>query len=403
MSTVAKRLRLRVLPALAAAVASLALATSAAQGATVEVRETLGEDNFTELSFQAAAGEDNRLTITFVKAEDGYLDLTVKDEGAALSVGAGCNGGGEPGQVAHCRMHEPSWQGRIYCGKLCEPTVFGTNWTTSMHVSLGDGANSFDGSAFSQQSPGVAMDVESGAGNDTIVLGAEDDEVDPGAGSDRIHTGLGDDRIEATAAPDGSDLYDLGPSTDDSTDTVSYQSRSVPVHLVASSAGAVGEGDVLVGRFHLYGGMGDDVLAGDAGAESLTGGPGNDALSASGAEGTELWGGSGDDTHVGGDGSDRIVGGRGDDVVHGQSGDDNISGGLGRDVLVGAFGFDRIFGGRGSDRLFSGRTPDEPAYGLPQSVDDGRDRVDCGPGRDVGAVNPWDRRFRCEKTHLLRR
>jgi hypothetical protein len=468
MATVAKSPGLRALLTLATTVVSLALATTAAQGATVEVRETLGEDNFTELSFQALAGEDNRLTITFAATGDGYLDLTVRDDGAPLAVGAGCSGGGEPGQVAHCRMHAPRPREVFYCGKLCERTVPGTSWYASMRIALGDGSNSFDGSAFSHPFPTVAMEVASGAGDDAIVLGSGGDVVDPGAGSDRVNTGPGSDRIETTAAPDGPDIYDAGASTDTWGDTVSYERRSVPVQVGASIAGAAGEGDVLVGGFRIYGGMADDVIAGGPADPALYGGPGNDALSGRGTKRTELHGGPGDDQlstatapfesfnlligadgndiYVGGEGteeifddvemsekleasplppaprdddvaygggrddsillgsgSDRIFGGHGDDVVHGQTGGDRLYGGRGQDVVVGSFGFDRIFGGRGSDHLFSGRMPDEPAYALPQTVDDGRDRVDCGPGHDFGEVNPWDRRLRCEKTHLLRR
>jgi Ca2+-binding RTX toxin-like protein len=457
---------LHALPALAAVVASLALATATAQGAAVEVRETLGAENKAELLFQALAGEDNRLTITFTKTGDGYLDLAVKDEGAALSVGAGCTGGGEPGQEARCRMHEPKLADYIYCGKLCEHRVPGTSWADTMHISLGDGDNSFDGSAFSQQAPGVVMDVDSGAGNDDIALGAADDEVDPGAGADKVRTGLGADRIEATAAPDGPDLYDSGTSTD----KVTYERRSVPVNLAANLAGAAGEDDTLVGSFHLTGGIADDVLTGGPENEKLFGGPGNDVLSGSRVSGTQLWGGPGDDqlstagapadslnqligeggndTYLGGEGveeiferydnwdgrpeaspappspgdddvaygggssdmimlgsgSDRIFGGPGDDEVDGQSGNDSIYGGPGRDALVGAYGFDRIFGGRGADWIYSGRTPwYVPNRTFPKAADDGRDRVDCGPGRDIGHVNPWDRRSRCETTRLLRR
>ncbi|HEV2727762.1 MAG TPA: calcium-binding protein [Solirubrobacterales bacterium] len=457
MATAAKRRSLRALPALAVAVTSLAIATAAAQGATVAVSETLGEDNFAELSFQAAPGEDNRLTITFVNTEDGWLDLTVKDDGAPLAVGAGCAGGGAPGQAATCRMQEPRASVRIYCGKMCEHTVPGTSWYASMRIALGDGDNSFDGGAFSQPLPTVAMEVDSGAGDDKIVLGSGADKVDPGGGSDQVDTGPGSDRIETTAAPDGPDIYDAGASTDTWGDTVSYERRSVSVQVAASIAGAAGEGDALVGGFRIYGGMADDVLAGGPADPALYGGPGNDVLSGSRTKGTELHGGpgddqlstaaasaesynklvggDGDDTYVGGEGSEEMLesyplpndddlaygggnddtiilgggsdqsfGGPGDDAIDGQSGRDSIHGGLGQDLLVGGYDFDRIFGGRGSDRLFSGRTLwDVVTPSSHKAADDSPDRVDCGPGRDFGYVNPWDRRSRCEKNRLLRR
>jgi Ca2+-binding RTX toxin-like protein len=471
MATVPKRLALRVLPALAAACAAIALAATIAQGATVEVGETLGEENFGVLSFQAGAGEDNRLTIAFAKAGDGYLDLTVKDEGAALTVAAGCSGGGGPGEVAHCRMHEPKQPDLVYCGKVCEHTIPGTGWRNTLRIFLGDGDNVFDGGAFPRQSLGFAMDVASGAGNDEITLGGANDEVDPGAGNDRVHTGPGSDRIETTAAPDGPDLYDSGRTTDASADTISYAGRGVPIDVAAPVAGASGEGDLLVGSFEIIGGMADDVIAGGPENEKLYGGPGNDVIVGNRVRGTELYGGPGDDrlstataaaessnlligeggndSYLGGKGHDeildsldvvgegspeaapgppkpgeedaayggarndtimlgagpdRILGGPGDDLIDGENGNDSLFGGPGRDALVGGHGFDRVFGGRGADQLFSGRTPwPAPVYAFPKAVDDGRDRVDCGPGRDIGLVNPWDRRSRCEKTLLLQR
>jgi Ca2+-binding RTX toxin-like protein len=473
MANVPKRLTFLILPALAVAVAAFALAASAAQGATVEVRETLGTENNAELSFQASEGEDNRLVITFTKTGDGYLDLTVKDEGANLSAAAGCTGGGEPGKEAHCRMRESKWPDFQICGRMCAIPIPGTGWTDTMRISLGDGDNSFDGSAFfDQYQPRVDMNVESGAGRDEITTGGGEDRIDPGFGPDQVHSGLGFDRIKATATPDGPDLYDSGTSTD----KVSYDLRGEPVYLADSTAGAAGEGDTLLGRFHVVGGNADDVLKGGQEIQTLEGGPGNDVISGTrtGPEpvgGTHLFGGPGDDQlstagageslnhlvgeggndiYVGGEGvdlifenmahhdwgskpepsptpesaggddvaygegnrdlislgtgADRVFAGPGDDEVTGESGADTISGGLGNDQLVGAFGFDRIFGGPGDDRLFSGRTPPNvPNVLFPQATDDGRDRVECGSGRDVGNVNPWDQRFHCETTHLLRR
>jgi len=469
MAAVSKRLTLRALPALVAAAASLTLASATAQGATVEVRETLGTENTAELSFQALAGEDNRVTIVFAKTGDGFLDLTVKDEGAALEVGSGCSGGGDPGQAAHCRMRESKWADLELCGKNCLFPIPGTGWTDALRISLGDGDNSFDGSAFSDEyDPRVEMTVESGAGEDEIATGGGEDRIDPGPGPDQVHSGLGFDRIKASATADGPDLYDSGTSID----KVSYDLRSEPVHLGGSTAGAAGEGDTLTGRFHVVGGNANDVLEGGPQVYVLEGGPGDDVMSGTRAEGTDLFGGPGNDqlTTAGGSaesanrlvgeggndiyrggegndlifesfahhdwgarpepsptpessggddiaygeggndvispgaGADQVYGGPGDDEATGEDGADGIYGGAGRDELVGGFGFDRIFGGPGADRLFSGRTPRHiPTILFPPASDDGRDRVGCGAGRDVGNVNPWDRRSRCETIHLLRR
>jgi Ca2+-binding RTX toxin-like protein len=58
----------------------------------------------------------------------------------------------------------------------------------------------------------------------------------------------------------------------------------------------------------------------------------------------------------GGDGNDRIAGSRADDILVGGAGDDSITGGGGRDLLVGGAGADRIAGGGGDDILVAGPT-----------------------------------------------
>ncbi|WP_223217093.1 peroxidase family protein, partial [Rhizobium cauense] len=83
---------------------------------------------------------------------------------------------------------------------------------------------------------------------------------------------------------------------------------------------------------------GNNLLAGETGADRLTGGTGNDLLF--GGDGNDiLAGGGGSDLLVGGDGNDTVNGGDGDDVIvydidEGNGGADTINGGANTDTLA---------------------------------------------------------------------
>lgn len=113
------------------------------------------------------------------------------------------------------------------------------------------------------------MDVDAGAGNDTVVTGAGFDRVKGGSGDDAITTGDNPDYVDAG---DGKDTVDAG------------------------------KGDDTV-----YGGNGDDVLLGGGGRDFLNGGRGSDTLE----------GGADDDILFGGASNNRLLGGAGDDRFYG--------------------------------------------------------------------------------------
>ena len=106
------------------------------------------------------------------------------------------------------------------------------------------------------------------------------------------------------------------------------------------------------------GGLGNDMLTGNAGTNVLDGGLGNDTLIGSGGS-DKLYGGDGDDTLLGGfnaspntqpgDGDDWLEGGAGNDSLRGGDGDDTLLGGAGNDNLRGDAGNDTIDGGDGID------------------------------------------------------
>ena len=84
----------------------------------------------------------------------------------------------------------------------------------------------------------------------------------------------------------------------------------------------------------LFGGNGNDMLTGGAGADQLFGGNGNDTLN--GGDGNDiLFGGNGNDTVVGGKGADTAFLGNGNDTFIWNPGD-------GSDVVEGQAGFDTL-------------------------------------------------------------
>ena len=90
----------------------------------------------------------------------------------------------------------------------------------------------------------------------------------------------------------------------------------------------------------------DDLIAGDATANTLSGS--STANIISGLDGDDtLSGGGGNDALHGGSGTDTLNGEDGSDVLHGGSGADSLDGGTGDDYLAGGLGNDTYVLGRG--------------------------------------------------------
>jgi len=128
------------------------------------------------------------------------------------------------------------------------------------------------------------------------------DVIEGRGGSDTVHAGAGDDTIVATVG-DGNDAY-FGGTGNDTLD-LSAIGAGVAASLLGAAAGTQTGIDLLSSIENVIGGKGNDLLAGDGGANLLSGGAGNDTLD----------GGRGNDTLLGGSGKDSFDGGRGDDVV----------------------------------------------------------------------------------------
>ena len=175
---------------------------------------------------------------------------------------------------------------------------------------------------------GLGNDLTGNGGHNTLAGGAGNDIIDGGAGNDKIDGGSGNDFLVGGA---GNDTLTGGTGTD--TVDLTDAQGNVSVDLVANRA--TGDGtDTLSSIENAVVGGGDDVVMGNAGANTINGGNGNDKLT----------GGAGDDVLVGGTGGDTLYAGDGDDTVIAGAGDDVIVGGDGA-------GNDRYTGGTGVDTI----------------------------------------------------
>ncbi len=157
---------------------------------------------------------------------------------------------------------------------------------------------------------------------DTLTGTAASDALYGGAGTDLLRGLAGNDDLDGGA---GADVLQGGPGED----AASYADAATGVRVTLdgrANDGAPGEGDNVDKDVEdVYGGPGDDMLTGDAGANTLDGGGGNDTI-------------------TGGPGTDGLYGGGGNDVIHSRDGNvDTVDCGPGTDT-VDADAFDLLTG-----------------------------------------------------------
>lgn len=197
----------------------------------------------------------------------------------------------------------------------------------------GDGDNdTLIGSMGSERLAGGVGDdqIDAGAGNDRLIGGSDSDTLVGGAGNDTLIADGGDDRNLNQFGSIGADVVSGGADND----TADYSERSNALEISLDNVandGESGEGDNVDSTIEqIFAGDGNDLLVGNAAAQTLNGGDGNDTLQ-------------------GLAGNDRL---EGDVRFSSFGGDDQLEGGDGADTLDGGadeFDADVFLGGAGTD------------------------------------------------------
>ncbi|MEP3888887.1 MAG: calcium-binding protein [Hellea sp.] len=218
---------------------------------------------------------------------------------------------------------------------------------------------------------------DSGANDLSSTSLTANNEFEGMGGNDNISAGGGNDRVEGGA---GEDDMDGGAGID----LLDYASSSAGVNVNLGTGIATGgdaDGDTFMNFENIYGSQFNDILTGDANANTLEGDLANDRLD----------GGAGDDILLGGDGADTLLGGAGADVMDGGVGFDSVDyraatsrvvlnldtgGTLGDAAGDTYFGIERVYGSDFNDTI-TGTAANEFFYG-----EDGNDTINAGDGID---------------------
>lgn len=187
----------------------------------------------------------------------------------------------------------------------------------------------------------ISATINGGDNNDTIaVFGSRGATINGGNGNDKLTGGDGADTLVGGAGNDaliggkGDDKYVFGNATVAETDTITELSGGgvdllnfstltgkVTINLASDTATAVMTNRTVKTNSggaaqieNAIGGAGDDVITGNALANTLVGGNGHDTIN----------GGAGNDTLKGGAGNDKLTGGTGTDSMYGEAGVDTF-------------------------------------------------------------------------------
>lgn len=232
-----------------------------------------------QLTYQAAAGQTNKATVTASLTADRTGITYVIDDVVPISAGHDC---AYPVGTDHTKVS-------------CTVTNVDS------------------------QDPYAALVMNLGDGNDTVAYKNATDQVYFYA---EIHLGAGNDKATDSGPLDGAYV-----SGDAGNDTITVGAEGLAWGGDGNDTVHAAGGDNIV-----QGGKGADVLYGGSGSQYLSGDDGND----------KLYGGSADDTLYGGKGNDALYGQSGNDKLYGNSGDDKLYGGPGRDTLSGGPGRDVV-------------------------------------------------------------
>ncbi len=197
-----------------------------------------------------------------------------------------------------------------YSGSVAAVTINITTNTASGGHATGDSLTQIEdltGSAFGDTLIGnIGQNIlRGGDGADTLGSSNNNDQIFGGNGNDLLLGGAGADIIDG-----GNDI-----------DTVSFANAGARIVLTLNNGSGTatgsgqGAGDTITNVENITGSNFNDILTGDANANTIVGGAGNDTLN-------------------GGGGADIINGQGGLDIINGGDGDDILSGGPDADKFV---------------------------------------------------------------------
>ena len=357
----------RLLFILGLAVAGLGGAPNAASAGTARVATAKGLNGklLAFVSFDASAGEANRVAITSVDAKT----TTVEDLGAALTPGAGC----EAISVNRVRCRTPVDRSFVTSrlgdgddtARLTDldGTLFGGPGNDSITAIRGDGWLLRGDSGDDLLTAGEGSDTLAGSsGEDRLLGGAGEDRLDGGTGTDAIGGGTGTDTVYYRTGNESPHLFGLGEEDDRMASPVEVTLDGMP------NDGAAGENDAIAGDV-------ENVMSGVS-VDQVTGDDGPNALEV-GGEGGALYGAGGADTLLGPDGRDTLDGGEGDDFID----ENDLNGGR-----------SDLRGGSGSDYLLAADVAEEDSVTEEMELDPTADAISCGPGQDQVVVDVADPR-----------
>ncbi|SDE41084.1 Hemolysin-type calcium-binding repeat-containing protein [Belnapia rosea] len=220
--------------------------------------------------------------------------------------------------------------------------------------------------------------LDGGAGLDRLTGAETDDILIGGAGADTLNGGAGSDTADYSAS--GAMLV-LTLSTSTTSSATSRPSGGDATGDVLSNIeNVVGTafGDLVSGNQldnQLVGGLGNDTVRGNAGADLLYGDSTTEGAAQGGVDLVD--GGDGNDTLHGGAANDSLLGSFGNDELHGDAGDDLLSSSSGDDLLDGGDGNDQFVASIGNDTLYGGAGNDD------LNASSGNDEVHGGDGNDT--------------------
>lgn len=366
------------------------LIATPAQAASIGVVSLAAGDD--TIRYTAAAKTANKVVVT----RSGRT-VTIDDR-VRLKAGKGCKAVKGDSTKVRCTFAIPDWNNYEILARLGDRAdSLVAKGKIRVVAYGGSGADSLSGGSTADQLFGESgKDRLSGnAGQDHLSGGGSGDTLSGGTGADRLYGGTGADVLDGGSADDillgesssdtlrggsGNDRLDGGTGSDKlgggtGTDTASYASRKANVVADLDGVrddGAAGERDTIGTDVEgLIGGLGNDTLTGDGGANKLGGGSGADVLRGGGGN-DFLNGEGGKDTLDGGSGDDHLI----PDFTETESGDD------GPDVID-PIAADVVRGGSGTDTVdYSDRQRNPVVVDLDgQAGDDGR----AGEGDTVGA------------------